>query len=281
MFKIGDFSRISQVSIRSLRHYDAIGLFKPEYTDRFTGYRYYSAAQLPRLNRIIALKELGLSLEQVTQLVDEALPASEMRGMLRLKQAELRQHIADEETRLLRVETRLKQIEQEGALPLYEPLIKPVEPQTILSIRTVSFDLAAMGELLSTAYESARRQVRDVGEGIAIFYDGYFDDHQTDWEIGFAVPEAFYGTVRFDDERALTRHTLPAVEQMACVVHQGSYVGLHLVYGALGAWIEQNGYTLKGDIREVFLHIDLEQPEASVTEIQYPVVRLESPPSSE
>jgi DNA-binding transcriptional MerR regulator len=65
MFKIGDFSKISQVSIRSLRHYDEIGLFKPAHTDPFTGYRYYSADQLPRLNRIIALRTLGLSLEEI------------------------------------------------------------------------------------------------------------------------------------------------------------------------------------------------------------------------
>lgn len=281
MFKIGDFSRISQVSIRSLRHYDAIGLFKPEHTDIFTGYRYYSAAQLPRLNRIIALKELGLSLEQVAQLVNDDLPASEMRGMLRLKQAELRQRLAEEETRLQRVETRLRQIEQEGTMPLYEPLIKPVEVQTILSIRTVSFDLAAMGKLLGTAYESARRQVREVGEGIAVFYDSFFDDRETDWEIGFTMPADFRGEAVIAGEHTLTTHLLPAVEQMACVVYQGSYVGLHQGYGALGVWVEQNGYALNGNIREVFLHIDLEQPEACVTEIQYPVVRTKSPFSSE
>jgi effector-binding domain-containing protein len=135
-----------------------------------------------------------------------------------------------------------------------------------------------MGELLSTAYESARRQVREIGEGIAVFYDGYFDDHETDWEIGFTIPAGFAGEAVMAGEHMLSPHALPAVEQMACVVYQGSYVGLHQGYGALGTWIEQNGYALNGDIREVFLHIDLEAPEACVTEIQYPVARLESPP---
>ncbi|MEP7290408.1 MAG: MerR family transcriptional regulator [Chloroflexota bacterium] len=276
MFKIGDFSKISQVSIRSLRHYDAIGLFKPAQTDRFTGYRYYTAAQLPQLNRIIALKELGLSLEQVTLLMQEDLPASEMRGMLRLKQAELRQQIADEETRLMRVESRLRQIEQEGRVPRYDPVIKPVEAQTILSVRTISFNLEAMGDLLTRTYETARRQVREVGHGVGIFYDAYFDTRDTDWEIGFTVPDDFNGKVAFDDQRALTLHSLPAVEQMACVVYQGGYVGLHQGYGALGTWIEQNGYVINGDTREVFLNIDLEVPEACITEIQYPIARIES-----
>src|SRR5436305_1455668 len=221
MFKIGEFSKISQVSIRSLRHYDEIGLFKPAHIDPFTGYRYYTAAQLPRLNRIIALKELGLSLEQVMLLSNSDLPPSEIRGMLRLKQAELRQQIAEEETRLARVESRLRQIEQEGTMPSYDAVIKPVEAQTILSIRTISFDLAAMGDLLTQAYETARRQVREIGTGLAIFYDWYFDDRETDWEIGFSVRDGFEGQIAFDDQRAMIAHSLPAVEQMACVIYEG------------------------------------------------------------
>ncbi len=278
MFKIGDFSRISQVSIRSLRHYDAIGLFKPAHTDPFTGYRYYTATQLPRLNRIIALKELGLSLEQVALLVNTALPASEIRGMLRLRQAELRQQIAEEAYRLMRVESRLKQIEQEGEMPRYEPLVKRVEAETILSIRAISFDLTAMGDLLASTYEAVRRQVRDIGHGVGIFYDAYFDTRETDWEVGFTVPEGFDEVVSLREQGRLSVHALPAVETMACVVYEGSYIGLHQGYSALGAWIEQNGYTISGDTREVFLNIDLEQPDACVTEIQYPVARLESPP---
>ena len=95
MFKIGDFSKISQVSMRMLRHYDEIGLLKPAHVDPFTGYRSYSADQLPRLNRILALRDLGLSLEEIGRVLDDDLPASELRGMLRLKQAELRQRRAD------------------------------------------------------------------------------------------------------------------------------------------------------------------------------------------
>ena len=94
MFRIGDFSRLSQVPVTALRFYDDMGLFKPAQVDRFTGYRYYTLEQLPRLNRILALRDLGLSLEQIAELLDEAVPAEQIRGMLRLKQAELQQHIA-------------------------------------------------------------------------------------------------------------------------------------------------------------------------------------------
>ena len=64
MLKIGDFSKLSQVSIKALRLYDQIGLLKPTVVDNYTAYRYYSASQLPRLNRILAFKDLGFSLEQ-------------------------------------------------------------------------------------------------------------------------------------------------------------------------------------------------------------------------
>jgi len=84
MFKIGDFSRLGQVSTRMLRHYDQLGLLKPKHTDKFSGYRYYTIDQLGDLNRIIALKELGLSLEQIAQIMGEAKPlnADKLRGML-------------------------------------------------------------------------------------------------------------------------------------------------------------------------------------------------------
>src|SRR5215470_15209058 len=111
MFKIGEFARIAQVSVRMLRHYDKLGLLKPGYIDQASGYRYYALDQLPRLHRLLALKDLGLSLEQITQLLDEDVSTSELRGMLRLKQAELRQQIDEATLRLERVEQRLTQLE--------------------------------------------------------------------------------------------------------------------------------------------------------------------------
>ena len=76
MFKIGDFSRLAQVSVRMLRHYDKLGLLEPSYTDRFTGYRYYTIDQLPRLNRIVALNDLGLTLAQISDLLGQGRQAA-------------------------------------------------------------------------------------------------------------------------------------------------------------------------------------------------------------
>ena len=117
MFKIGDFSKVCQVSIKSLRHWDEIGLMQPAYTDPITGYRYYHIDQLEQVNRIQALRGLGLSLKETARLLEEDLPASEIRGMLRLKEAELRQQVEEGQAKLAQIETRLQQLEQR---PAYE-----------------------------------------------------------------------------------------------------------------------------------------------------------------
>ena len=67
MFRIGEFSQMAQVTIRTLRHYDELGLLKPVHIDRFTDYRYYTIEQLLQLNRILVLKDLGFSLEQIAR----------------------------------------------------------------------------------------------------------------------------------------------------------------------------------------------------------------------
>ena len=108
MFRIGEFSRLSHVTVKTIRHYDKIGLLKPARVDSLTKYRYYSASQLPRLNRILALKGLGLSLEQIKMLLDQDLPAAQIRGMLRLKRLEIQESLDQEQSRLDRVEQMLR-----------------------------------------------------------------------------------------------------------------------------------------------------------------------------
>ena len=93
MLKIGDFSQLGQVSVRTLHHYDERGLSKPAETDGWTGYRFYSVDQLPRLHRILALKDLGFSLDQIGRLVEDDVPAEQLRGMLALKQAEIERQL--------------------------------------------------------------------------------------------------------------------------------------------------------------------------------------------
>jgi DNA-binding transcriptional MerR regulator len=121
MLKIGEFSRLSQVTVATLHHYDEIDLLKPAQIDPFTNYRYYSVEQLSHIHRIMALKELGLSLEQIGLMLDEDVSTEQIRGMLRLKRAEIQQVVREEQQRLTRVEFRLRMIDAEDNFPeLYQ-----------------------------------------------------------------------------------------------------------------------------------------------------------------
>ena len=110
MLKIGVFAQVSQVSIKILRHYDEVGLLKPVFVDDYSGYRYYSLEQLPRAHRIIALKDLGFSLEQIAGLLNQKLPPERLRRILSRRQEELSRQVREDQARLVRVEARLKQI---------------------------------------------------------------------------------------------------------------------------------------------------------------------------
>src|ERR1700752_3441463 len=109
MIKIGNFARLSQVSVVTLRYYDEMDLLKPVKVDTFTGYRFYSADQLPRLNRILALKDLGFSLEQIKLMLADGLSLDQLRSMLTLQHSQVEKRLADEQERLHRIESRLRQ----------------------------------------------------------------------------------------------------------------------------------------------------------------------------
>ena len=128
MLKIGEFSRLSQATVKTLHHYDEIGLLVPAHIDKFTKHRYYSVEQLPHIHRIMALKALGLSLEQIKLMLSERLDTQQVRGMLRLKQSEIQQRLSEEQAQLAQVEFRLRMIEMEENMPELEVIVKKIEP---------------------------------------------------------------------------------------------------------------------------------------------------------
>jgi len=268
MFKIGEFSKLSQVPVKTLRYYDEIGLLRPTKVDDFTGYRYYSADQLPRLNRILALKDLDLSLAQIGELLDGDLPAEQMRGMLRMKQAEVSGRVKEEQERLARVEWRLRQIEQEGKMSDQEVVIKSVPAMKIAGVREVIPTYGDISQLYSTLFKhTGRHRARPAGPALAIYYDeGY---RESDIDVEAAVP---LSKDIPDGERVKVRE-LPAVEEMACTVHKGSYDNFSEPYSRLMTWIEANGYRVRGPNREVYIKGPglLTKPANYVTELQIPV----------
>ncbi len=267
MLKIGQFSRFSQVTVKTLRYYDKIGLLKPVEVDRFTGYRYYSASQFPRLHRILALKDLGLSLEQIGQLLDGELSPDQIRGILRMKQVDIQQQVEEEQARLARVERRLKLIEQENKMSTQEVIVKTVPAQVVVSVRD-SVSIAGLPQLFSELFGYlGQRGLGPSGPPFAIYYDEEFRKGPIDVEI--AAPVA--GQVPAS-ERIKTRE-LAAIEQAACIIHEGEYENVSGTYNQLLQWIEANGYCIVGPFREVYVQgpeTDRE-PSTYVTEIQFPV----------
>lgn len=265
MIRIGDFSRLALVSIKTLRHYDELGLLKPARVDRFTGYRYYRVEQLQRLNRILALKDLGLSLEQVAGLLQTDVSAEEMRGMLRLKQAEAKSRIAEAQAQLARVEARLRQIEKEGSFPMYEVVLKKVPAQRVAAIRRVLPNYGALGTLYGELFGPLMGRAEFAGPPIAIYHDPEFKDEDVDVEVAVPIqgglPQGVPAEVR----------ELPGGE-MACAVYRGPYEGIGEAYHAIMAWLEPNGYRIAGPVREQYLRGpgDSNDPAQYVTEIQVP-----------
>src|ERR1043165_2191371 len=109
MMRIGDFSRLSRVSVKTLRYYDELGLIKPARVDEFTGYRYYEYDQYARINHVLALRTLGLSLERIRQVLDSGLSVEQLTAMLQLQRDEIEQRIGEEQGRLARLDVWLRQ----------------------------------------------------------------------------------------------------------------------------------------------------------------------------
>ena len=273
MFRIGEFSQIARVSGRLLRYYDSIGLLRPVRTDPQTGYRYYSAAQLGPLNRILALKELGLSLEQVARMLDNKISAEEIRGMLMLRKAELERSLAEEAGRLRHVESRLQQIDEQGALKDYDVVIKSTTEQPFLALRAT---FPRIDDVMTTLSDVARtvtaRVPAQAREHLIVVAHSDFDDEDLDLEIGFSLTRDVK-PLRLPDRREMTTRDLPGVATLATIVRSGPLHQSHLAFGALGIWMEANGYSVVGPCREVFLGGSFSADADTVMEIQFPVTK--------
>jgi DNA-binding transcriptional MerR regulator len=267
--KIGEFARVGQVTIATLRHYDQCGLLKPNTLDPETGYRYYTLDQLARLNRILALKDLGFPLEQIARLLEEDLSLDQLRTMFALKQAQVQHMIEIEQARLARIAARLRQIEQEGIMPEYEVLLKQVDPLLVASIRSV----IPLGDELGQHYATIvayldQQHVQHTHPAMLIFHSRYewYDERMAiDVETAIPLSSALPG-----NEQISTR-TLPG-RMMASTVHIGDDLSIGLAHAALYRWVKDNGYQVIDTPRQLRLqrseHID---PGQYVTEVQFPV----------
>lgn len=261
MIKVGDFAKLARVSIKTLHHYGELKLLQPVHIDRFTGYRYYELEQLAVLNRILALKDLGFSLEQVAQLLNEKLSTAEMRGMLRLKQMELAVRLEEEQARLARVEVRLRQLEQGCQSAAVDVALKDVPEQTVLMARVVAANesmLLPARQGLQTLLEAQleRAQLRPASPWFAFLNE--LPQAEEDLEIALAVGVNLRSGQRQGDWQGspVELQTLPEVPSMASLVHCGDYATLPQTYAALYAWMQDHAYQLAGNCREIYLSED-------------------------
>ena len=274
MFRIGEFSKIAQTAVSQLRYYDQIGLFEPEYTDDFTGYRYYRATQLPDLNRILAMKDLGLTLKQIKRLVAEEVSAEEIRGMLRLKKAQVEQEIQEKVTRLHHIEARIRQVEQQGELSPNDIVIKGFPAQSIYGTRVVCphprHGAAYRMEMTRLVHHHISH--KKLGHFIAVVHEEGFTFNNVNVEMGFLLNKTVNKSLQLSSGQKLTVRTLPPVETVACVVRVGGPEKGYESYGNIGRWLEANDYQMAGPIRELFIvQAPPERMEELVCELQVPV----------
>ena len=268
MFKIGDFSRLTRVTVKALRHYDELGLLSPSRVDAETGYRYYSTGQMPRLHRILALKDLGFSLQQVGMMLGGDLPPDLLRGMLERRRDEVRQQVEEEQRRLRSVEARLQLLMQgERSMSQPEVLVKKVEAQRVVSLRRVIPTYPHVKDLFDElcGYLGGL-ELQPAGPPMALYHESECRERDVDAEV--AVP------VRVDvPERGEIRMRTLEGAEVASIVHVGPYEALPAAYDVLMRWIEAHQSRLAIPARELYLKgpESGDGPETWVTEIQIPL----------
>lgn len=272
MFRIGDFSRIARVSARQLRFYEEMGLFAPAHADLQTGYRFYSMAQLGELNRIIVLKELGFSLEEVRGILHSGIGPEELRGMLLLRRQDAERALAEQQQRLRHIETRIAQLESDGALSAEDVVLRAEPAGRLLSLRRSVTSFAAARELIAELRERAWPLLRGLRSGrmVAIAHSPQFEQEELDVEFGYLLDDGQHDP---PSDAVLRVRELEAVAQMAACVRVGLPEDAHLVTAKIGRFLESSGHVLAGPSREVFLQPpNLERLHETVVEMQFPVL---------
>jgi Predicted transcriptional regulators len=276
MFKISDFSKLSHVSMRTLRYYDEISLLKPVLVDNQTGYRYYSVEQLTQLHRILELKGMGFELSQIVHLLQEDMKPEQLNHILELKLLEIQHQIDLEQERQLRVKTYLTQLQADGEQPAYEVILKKVDSLLVASSRTMVTN-ATSKQLFAQQTLDFLKENGVVQSDNFLFIDAEVnvdcrDDTVNLVEIAVPIKGSSIGNIVQRSEGRILIRELAGVNTMATVLHHGTPYTLMEAYQSLGTWIEANGYAITGPSRQVFLQRD-SQPDTYLTEVQIPVDR--------
>ncbi|MFI5692938.1 MerR family transcriptional regulator [Kribbella sp. NPDC051586] len=269
MFAIGEFARHGRVSIRMLRHYDALGLLRPAYVDPATGYRSYTAGQLADLNRIVALKDLGFTLEQVGAMIVDNLSPTELRALLTMRRAQLEATMVESYARLAQVESRLRGLETDA--PAADIVVKELPAVRLIGLTTAaaSFtpdDISPVVHPLCA--ELGRRlpdsDVRPAGRLTCLYQRSRQSEDEV--VVRATVPAAVDAGGNLNGLEVID---LPAV-RAATLVHRGPIDQVLPAWQALARWIDDNGHQAGEPARELYLDTP-EDPAGWVTELQEPI----------
>jgi len=274
MYTIGMFSKINRITVKTLRHYDEIGLLKPSYVDETTGYRYYSTDQLPRLHKIITLKQMGFSLAEIIAVLDSSNYAQTLKEIMAVKEKEIISSIEAMNSKLVQIQNSLKEMEMkgDGFNMSYNVIIKELPEVIVASKRIIIPGYNAFFDIIP----GMGREMEEIGCKYAvpgycftIYHDGEYREKDIDVEICQAVTELK------NDTETLNFKKLKAVPTAACVLHKGPYSKLGETYAHIFKWISDNGYKIVDHPRESYIDgIWINKGEDDwLTEIQVPVAK--------
>ncbi|PZD92972.1 MerR family transcriptional regulator [Paenibacillus sambharensis] len=270
MYKIGVFSQMNKVTVKTLRHYDEIGLLKPAYVEQSTGYRYYCADQLQRLHTILGLKQIGFSLPEISYwLSSEGMGEEQMRRALADKKAQVTAFIAEEQGKLRLIEHQLQRLNKEVS-SMAHVIVKALPEVIVASMRTTIKDSSAYFAIfpeMGASMEKQNVKCAVPAYCFTLYHDGEYKEQDIDVEICEAVTE--FGT----DTDTLTFKRIDAVDTAACLLHKGPYTTIGRSYADIMKWIADNGYEICGLPRESYIDgiWNKSDPEEWLTEIQLPV----------
>lgn len=271
IYKIGDFSRLCRVTVRTLRYYDEIGLLKPVKVDQFTGYRYYSIDQLPKLNRIVMLKGIGLSLDDISGLLHNGMPVDHIRQLMQVKYSEIQERLNQDTRRLRQVEVWLDKIHREGIMPADPGIHQEEIPELrIISKREIgTYEETPdrlLEELRNQLHRPENREIVTVtGPVMMLSHDEEYKEKDADIEM--AIPISGEISVNVPSIKV---KTLPGCRVISAI-HRGSYYNIDKIYAQIFEYAGEHGLKLVIPLRELYLNRPGEVPEDELlTVIHFP-----------
>ena len=279
MYKVGEFSKLSRITAKTLRYYDYIGLFKPKHINEETGYRYYTIDQLKSLYRIVELREFGFTISEILELTQEEENTDsdeKITVLLRQKQQEIEEQINDYKRKLNQIKAYMDTIETEEKEESHSVVVKEVPKLIVASLRRKLYDYSDLNDYISEMELFLKKQNIRLGNPdycFTIYHDGEYKENNIDAEMCQIVSQ--YG----QNSEKIKFKELEKIDTAACILHYGTHKQIRKSYGYLVEWIARNNYVITGALRECYLEKVIANQESiysngsAVIEIQAPIKR--------